>query len=230
MSTCGSRSSWTAGRYLHYWRNEPGGSAAVLAKARPVVEARGTPARRQSFYMTLAIQRARQARYRIDEEMLANARTAVLAAEQGVGEHDVAFAVFSLGFLLLWHGDLAEAQEQLEASLAIVERIGDVVLRARCLCYLNVTALRRHDVEAVRSLAPEALAAAETAGYPEYVAAAKATMAWVAWRRTSVPRTWSSLPRGPGAMGYYRCVLFLVLALPLAPIAVHLPPARSPRR
>ena len=172
-----------AGRaYLHYWRNEPDAAAAVLAQARPVVEARGTPARRQSFYMTLAVQRARQARYRIDEEMIANARTAVLAAEQGVGEHDVAFALFNLGFVLLWYGDLAEAQEQLEASLAIVNRIGDVVLQARCLCYRNVTALRRHDVDAVRSLAPEALAAAEAAGYPEYVAEAKATMAWVAWR------------------------------------------------
>ncbi len=31
-------------------------------------------------------------------------------------------------------------------------------------------------------MTPEALAAAEAAGYPEYVAAAKATMAWVAWR------------------------------------------------
>ena len=37
-----------AGRaYLHYWRNEPEAAAAVLARARPVVEARGTPARRQ---------------------------------------------------------------------------------------------------------------------------------------------------------------------------------------
>ena len=172
-----------AGRaYLYYWRNEPEKAAVVLASARPVVEARGTPAHRERFFTTLAIQRARQARYRIDEEMISNSRAAVAAAEQGVGEHAVALALFSLGFLLLWHGDLAEAQEKLETSLAIVNRIGDVVLRARCLCYLTVTALRRHDVEAARSLAPEASVAAEAAGYPEYIAAAKATMAWVAWR------------------------------------------------
>ena len=150
--------------------------------ARPVVDGRGAPLTRQKFYSGLALQRARQQRYRIDEDMLANTRRALAAARQGAPEPDVAWTVFLLGFFLLWHGDLAEAEEQLRASLAIVDRIGDVVLRARCLCYLNVTAVRRHDVEAVRSLAPEAMAAGNDAEYPEYVASAMATRAWLAWR------------------------------------------------
>jgi tetratricopeptide (TPR) repeat protein len=168
--------------YLHYWRNEPDKAAAVLAAARPVVEARGTPARRQTFYMNFALQQSREKRYRVDEEILTNMRAAVLAAHEGGHELGIAFTLFGLGFCLLWHGDLAEAQERLKASLAVSERIGDVVLRARCLCYLNVTALRRNDVEAVRSLAPQAIAAGEAAAYKEYVAAGKASQAWVAWR------------------------------------------------
>jgi class 3 adenylate cyclase/tetratricopeptide (TPR) repeat protein len=166
---------------LHYWRNEPERAAAVLAGARPLLEARGTPARRMSFYLNMALQRARETRYRIDDEILANARAAVGAAQHGGEERDVAWTVFCLGFVLLWHGDLEEAAEHLQAALGTVERIGDVVMRARCLCYLNVTALRRHDVGAVRALAPQALEAAEVASYPEYVAAAMATQAWVAW-------------------------------------------------
>jgi hypothetical protein len=134
------------------------------------------------FHWTFALQRARETRYRIDEEILTNIRAAVDAAHEGGREQDLALMLFSLGFLMLWHGDLVNAQEQLEASLRIIERIGDPVLRSRCLCYLNVTALRRHDVEAVRSLSPQAMAAGEAASYPEYVAAAKATQAWVAWR------------------------------------------------
>ena len=51
-----------------------------------------------------------------------------------------------------------------------------------CLCYLNLTALRRHDLDAVRSLAPQVIAAAEVARYPAYVAAGKATLTWVAWK------------------------------------------------
>jgi hypothetical protein len=81
-----------------------------------------------------------------------------------------------------WDGQLDEARDNMEASLAIVERTGDLVLKARCLCYLSVTALRRHDVDAARSLAPEAFDAATGASYPEYAAAAMAIRAWVAWR------------------------------------------------
>jgi class 3 adenylate cyclase/tetratricopeptide (TPR) repeat protein len=168
--------------YVHYWRDEPDQGAAALAAARPVVEARGTPARRQTFHMNFALQRMRENRYRVDDEVVDNMRAAVSAAREGGHEHDIAFTLFGLGFSLLWRGDLAEAQERMEASLAIVERIGDLVLRARCLCYLNVAALRRHDIEAVRVLAPLAMAAGDAASYPEYVAAAKATQAWVTWQ------------------------------------------------
>ena len=109
-------------------------------------------------------------------------RAAVAAAGETGDQGVVALALFGLGFLSLWGDDLGEAQEDVEASLAIVERTGDVVLRPRCLCYLNVTALRRHDVETVRLLAPQAMEAAHAASYPEYVAAAKAAQAWVAWQ------------------------------------------------
>ncbi len=167
---------------LHYWRDEPERAAAVLDQARPVVDGRGSPVMRQKFYSGLALQRARQQRYRIDEEILANTRRSLEAAKEAARELELAWSVFLLGFFLLWHGDLEEAEEQLRASLTIADRIGDVVLRARCLCYLNVTALRRHDVEAVRSLASEAMAAGKDAEYPEYVACAIATNAWLAWR------------------------------------------------
>jgi DNA-binding SARP family transcriptional activator/tetratricopeptide (TPR) repeat protein len=167
---------------VHYWRNEPDKGATVLAAARPVVEARGTAQKRQNFYSTVAYQRARQTRYRIDDDILTNLRAALAAAREGNHQRDLGFAFFGLGFALLWHGDLAEAEELLERSRAIAEREGDLVLQTRALCYLSVTALRRHDLEAVRSLSAKAMSAGEAASYPEYVAAAKATQAWVAWR------------------------------------------------
>ncbi|HXW81434.1 MAG TPA: hypothetical protein VEJ84_18165, partial [Acidimicrobiales bacterium] len=170
---------WAA---LFYWQNEPERAAALLERARPVVESRGTPARKRVLYTSLAQQRSRRTRYRIDDEILSNARAALAVARHDLSEDTIAGTEFSLGHFLLWHGDLAEAQEHMEAALAASERVGDAVLRTRCLSYLTVCALRRHDVEAVRSLAPEALAAAASGGWPEYVAAAKAMMAWVAWK------------------------------------------------
>ena len=45
-----------------------------------------------------------------------------------------------------------------------------------------MAALRSHDADTVRRLAPQAMAAGAAAAYPEYVAAAKATLAWLAWQ------------------------------------------------
>jgi predicted ATPase/class 3 adenylate cyclase len=182
---------------LHYWRNEPALGMAVLEKARPVVETQASLAQKRTFYESLVMQRLRETRYRIDDEILANARMALAAAKEVSGEADLGWAVFMMGFCLLWNGDLPEAREQLEATLAIAERMGDVVLRARALCYLNVTALRRHDADEVRRLAPQAMAAAVAASYPEYVAAANATLSWLAWQEE---RFEDAIARGEAAL------------------------------
>jgi class 3 adenylate cyclase/tetratricopeptide (TPR) repeat protein len=167
---------------LHVLRNERDLALAALASARPVVEARGSPARKQAFYMLLAYQRASQDHWRVDEEDIANLRRALAAATEGRDEVDIAFAGRDIGQFLLLHGDLVEAGEHLEKSLALAERIGDISLRAMDLTWLVLTALRCHDVEAVRSLAPQAIAAGGTAAYADYAAVAKASLAWLAWQ------------------------------------------------
>ena len=91
---------------VHYWRDEPAQAAAALARARPVVEARGSLARKKNFYMSLALQRARETRYRVDEDILSNARAAVTAAQQLGDEREIAWIVFCLGFFLLWEDNL----------------------------------------------------------------------------------------------------------------------------
>jgi hypothetical protein len=52
---------------LCYWRNEPEPIAAVLARVRPVVEARGTARQKANFYTGVGVQRFRASRYLIDE-------------------------------------------------------------------------------------------------------------------------------------------------------------------
>ena len=168
--------------HLHYWRNEPALGMAVLEASRPVVETRGSLDQKKTFYDSLVVQQLRETRYRVDDEILVNERAALAAAEEFCGEHDLAWAFFMMGFCLLWRGELVEARERLEMALAGAERTGDVLLRTRALCYLNVAALRSHDADTVRRLAPEAMAAGEAAAYPEYVAVAKATLAWLAWQ------------------------------------------------
>jgi hypothetical protein len=45
-----------------------------------------------------------------------------------------------------------------------------------------MAALRRHDTAAVRALAPRVLAEVETMASPDYLAGAKACLAWLAWQ------------------------------------------------
>ena len=94
----------------------------------------------------------------------------------------MAFVLGGLGEFLLWHGDIDEAEENLEAALALGERTHDQQCQTWCLCNLNLCGVRRYDTEAVRSWSPQALAAAMVAKDSFYLGAAKAAMAWVAWR------------------------------------------------
>ena len=109
-------------------------------------------------------------------------RASVATAQQATDEFDMVSGLFCLGVHLLFHGELTEARHTLEKAIALSERIGGPRDAISCLSYVSMAALRQHDVEAVRALAPRVLAGAEAAGYPMHVAEAKATMAWVAWQ------------------------------------------------
>jgi tetratricopeptide (TPR) repeat protein len=153
---------------------------ATLAAARPVLD-RGSAVRKHGYYFHLAMARVAQNRFRVDETDLDNARRS-LAAAQEAEEKDVGYATFFLARFLLLHGDLAEAQDHLEHSLAMAERIGETGLLAYSLQGLAMAALRRHDTAAVRALVPRVLAEAESMASPDYLAGAKACLAWLAWQ------------------------------------------------
>ena len=167
---------------LYYWNKDVKLNAAVLARAQPVVEARGSPDRKAGFYIQLASQRARAARFRVDDETLMCARMAVQFSEQGVGEHRVAYCHTNLGGLLFWHGDVDRAEQHIERALALGERVGDPKCRRWCLSHLMLIAVRRKDVEAVRCLSRRTLAVESGGEDAALTGAGKAGLAWVAWK------------------------------------------------
>ncbi len=208
---------------LYIMRNEPELGLATLAAARPVLEARGSPARKYSFYVHLAMGRVMRNRYRVEEADIATMRESLAAAAQGDEEKDVGYATFFLGLTLWLQGDLTAAQEHMERALAMAERIGESILLGQSLLGLALTALRRHDAEAVRALTPRAVEAAPHMASSEYLAGAKACLAWLAWqdRRPDDVITLSGqiaeLIAGTARLGSYHG---LVHGWPL--IAVHL--------
>jgi class 3 adenylate cyclase/tetratricopeptide (TPR) repeat protein len=179
---------------LHYFNNEPDRLAAVLAEVGPVVQARGGQPEKQEFLTALLRYQLVQSRHRIDEEIIATAREALVAVKEGGQDpllvplpepqrrdHEIGWKQYNLGRCLVLHGDLDEAEEALCSALATADRIGEGVLRLRCLSLLALTALRRHDAVAVAHLVSQVLEGPAASQWPEYSAMAKASLAWLAW-------------------------------------------------
>ena len=167
---------------LHNWRFEPDQAAQELARARPVAESRGSASRKAGLFVQLATERILRSGGGVDDDTVALLRRALEAAEQGAQEHEVATAFTCLGEALVKNGDLVEADEMLTRGMALLERLADAQSRSWCLCVRCFLEIRRHDVEAVRSLSFRARGAATIAEMPLWLGAATATEAWVAWK------------------------------------------------
>ena len=123
----------------------------------------------------------------VSKETLEYARLSLAARLESENESAIAWARFYLGFASLWHGDLEQAEEQLQVAQVISEQTGDMTLQSRNLTYLTVLSRKRGQVEATRHIASQALAIATVLQLPEYMAMAKANLAWVAWHEGNLP-------------------------------------------
>ncbi|MGH3066002.1 MAG: ATP-binding protein, partial [Gaiellaceae bacterium] len=153
-----------------------------LATYRPQLEKHASPRRRVDVYMLANLLRLRQRLFTPDAEMLALARKAVAAAYESGSLDAIAAARQALGLNLVFAGMAAESISESIEALRLAEQIGDLTLQCRCLAYLTDAYRRLGDVDRVRELASQTLERAETAKMSEYVAAARASFAWVAVR------------------------------------------------
>jgi tetratricopeptide (TPR) repeat protein len=171
---------------MHIMRRDTDRALAVLEQARPVLEARGTPVRKTTFYRFAAVQKILRNGLRVDDEDLAGLRAGVAYAELAAEDKDLGYAADFLGWALWLRGDLTEATEVLTATLALAERVGETLLRDLVLMTLALTALRQHDTEAVRALLPRAFAAARHSSGgimgAGRLAGSLAVAAWLAWQ------------------------------------------------
>jgi DNA-binding SARP family transcriptional activator len=207
--------------WVHYWLGQ-WRDMSELAKVRPFVEQYGTPAQGVSFYLALASMIYRRDRYRVSEETLELCRSALALSQEAENLGDVAWAGFVLGFNQLWHGDLEEAEQHIQAALTIAEQTGDVVHQSRCLTYLTVLYRKRAQSERVRQYAAESLKAAVAGGMTEYTGMAHANLAWLAWREEDLARTetegqaalelWGQLPAGHSSCAFQWAALWPLAA------------------
>jgi DNA-binding SARP family transcriptional activator len=166
----------------HYWQHRWDEIERDLAAVRDLTIAHATPRQLSRFYNGLALMHFSRERQTVSAACLELMRSAHAASERTGDADAVAGSGFMLGFMLLWHGALDEAEAQLRAALADAERVRKATLRARCLTYLGLVHRRKGDVEAVRSCVADGMRVAVDLGMPEYVGAAHGQRAWLAWR------------------------------------------------
>ena len=158
---------------------------AVLAgeaRDRPLVEAHGTAEQRSRLYGWMGMASVRAEVFAPSERTIGYLRTALAAARDSGSVAGIPWLQFGLGFCLLWAWQLDEAAEQLAAALVLMERVGDLTNRTRCLNYLTVLMRRSGDVAETRRFADLTLEAAHATHMDEYVVQAKANQAWIARR------------------------------------------------
>src|SRR5205085_7793819 len=119
---------------------------------------------------------------RPSEECLSLAECAVAASEASSDLSETTHVRFVLGLVNLFRGNFAEAITHFQAALEMARRCGDLVGEARCLTYLAVAHRRNGDVDLAKEFADQTLVLAPKLQMTEYVAMAKANLAWAAWK------------------------------------------------
>ncbi len=168
--------------WAHYWLAQWAEMDTLVSKVQAVVQDRGGAASRVRFLNASCLMYLRGDRYVVSDEMLANSREALAASLECGGLKTRIECQFELGFLHLWRRELDEADRSLRVALELAEAYGILPLRTIILTYLTVVSRFRGPTDGVRRQALLAEQAAEAAGMPDYVAAARGNQAWVAWR------------------------------------------------
>ncbi|WP_257462211.1 serine/threonine-protein kinase [Archangium lipolyticum] len=168
--------------WVYYWMGGVEEMGALIDKVRLPVEARGTSAQRARFFQAILLWAFRRENYVLSAGTVHTARQAVEASEQAGDLSERATCRFFLAFALLFHGDLEESERQGLEGLRLAERVGDLTLQSRLLTYLLQVYRRRGLVSEARVWLERSLRVATEARMDDYVGAALATRAWVAWR------------------------------------------------
>jgi len=173
--------------HLFYWQGMVKEMRELAERYSSVITDRGAAAQRAEFLKMIALSMLMESRFRPSQECVDLARRAVAASDEANNPAQAGHVNFVLGLIELCHGDFGDAAEQCGRALAMAERTGDLVLQSRCLTYRAVAFRRLGDVGRCTTEAKRTLELATKLGMIEYIAMAKASLAWIAWRQEDHP-------------------------------------------
>lgn len=175
--------------HLFYWQGMTAEMRRLADRFRDAIMQRGAPIQRAKFLKTLALSMLMESRFRPSDACKDLAANAVSEAERAADLSEASHIRFVRGLIQVWREDFGDAIEHFNPALEFAERVGDIALQARCLTYRTVAYRRIGDVARTRADAGRTISVASQIGMPEYVAMAKANIAWVEWRNGDIQKS-----------------------------------------
>ena len=154
----------------------------IVERLGRAIDQHGTIPERGRYYRRLVVIKFRQERFVVDDEIIRLSRKALEIIEESDDLVETASAHFGLGLALLLSGNLDEAEDQIQVAIKVTEKTGQDLL-SQCFAYLAVIQRKRHNVQAALEHARHVLEITTQKKDPIYVAIAKSTFAWAAWRQ-----------------------------------------------
>lgn len=168
--------------WAYYWLDLWKELEALVERINLVVKVRASGISRMRFLMASCLMNLRKYRYVVSDEMLENSKESFNLSREYGSQQNQMDCLFELGFLHLWRREFDLAEEYLTKSLKLAENTGNVLFQTLNLTYLTVLFRFRNMMKDVANYAARTEKAAEDAHMPDYVAAARANQAWIAWR------------------------------------------------
>ena len=170
-------------RGFNYFYDDPELLGSVIARARPLVEARAGPKQKADFYTQVGYQRAAAKRFMVDDEVIGYFLDAWrVVVEAGLEDDiDTNFVRAGVGYFRLIQGDVVTGQEIAEAVLALARRAGDRSMQLTCFPCLAWARLRQHDVAGACELARQSASPDTALPFP-FPEIARAVLSWVVWK------------------------------------------------
>jgi DNA-binding SARP family transcriptional activator len=165
-----------------YWLVQVPDMFRLIDIVRPITERYGSPLQCARLWHYLGQAALRRDRIVASAETVGYAQAYLATVETSGATAAFPAAHFQLGLMLLWYGDVDAAEIHVHTALEQAERTGDVSLEARCLTYLTVISRKHGQIDDVRAYAERSLRVALAEQMPDYIGAAHANLAWLAWR------------------------------------------------
>ena len=166
----------------HYWQWDTDGMERAYEKALPFMERYGAPVQRARVLLGLCMMRLPRDRMVASDETLAVGQDALAAALTSGNFGMISDTQLYLGLMHLMRWELGPAEENLQPAMRLAGRTGDAIRESRCVNYLMILARMRGDVAETRRYTAQVLKTAWAGQMVNYTAAAKASLAWIAWR------------------------------------------------